>query len=85
MDPGSQHNFCFVATDSPRDTTNRNQPLSFFHMDPTNTTEWARKSFIGSVVSCRVDFGHYLFGSGFFGFWVLGKKEFPRTLCYKVF
>jgi hypothetical protein len=29
--------------------------------------------------------GHYLFGSGFFGFWVLEKKEFPRTLCYKVF
>jgi hypothetical protein len=29
--------------------------------------------------------GHYLFGSGFFGFWVLEKKEFPRTLCCKVF
>jgi hypothetical protein len=30
--------------------------------------------------------GHYFFGSGFFGFWVLKKKkEFPRTLCYKVF
>jgi hypothetical protein len=24
-------------------------------MDPTNTTVWRRKSFIGSVVSCRVD------------------------------
>jgi hypothetical protein len=28
---------------------------------------------------------HYLFGSGFFGFWVLEKNEFPRTLCDKVF
>jgi hypothetical protein len=28
-----------------------------YHMDPTNTTiVWARNSFIGSVVSCRVDF-----------------------------
>jgi hypothetical protein len=26
-----------VATDSPRDITNRNQPLLLFHMDPTNT------------------------------------------------
>jgi hypothetical protein len=26
-----------VATDSPRDTTNRNQPLLFFNMDPTST------------------------------------------------
>jgi hypothetical protein len=25
-------------------------------MDPTNTIGWARKSFIGSVVSFRVDF-----------------------------
>jgi hypothetical protein len=45
-----------VATDSPRDITNGNQPLLFFHMDPTNTIVWARKSFIGSVVSCGVDF-----------------------------
>jgi hypothetical protein len=31
-----------VATDSPRDITNSNQPLLFFHMDPTNTTVWGR-------------------------------------------
>jgi hypothetical protein len=43
-----------VATDSPRDT-NGNQPLSLFHMDPTNTIVWARESFIGSVVPRRVD------------------------------
>jgi hypothetical protein len=45
-----------VATDSPRDITNSNQPLLFFHMDPTNTTVWARKSLIGSVMSLGVDF-----------------------------
>jgi hypothetical protein len=45
-----------VATDSPRDITNRNQPLFFFHMDPTNTIVYERKRFTGSVVSCRVDF-----------------------------
>jgi hypothetical protein len=45
-----------VATDSPRGITNRNQPLSFFHMDLTNIIVWTRKSFIGSVVSCRSDF-----------------------------
>jgi hypothetical protein len=46
-----------VATDSPRDITNRNQPLLFFHMmHPTNTIVGTRKSFIGSVVWCRVDF-----------------------------
>jgi hypothetical protein len=36
--------------------TNRNQPLLFFHMDPTNNIVWTRKSFIGSVVSCRLGF-----------------------------
>jgi hypothetical protein len=35
---------------------NWNQPLLLFHMDPTNTIVWARKSFIGPVVSYRVDF-----------------------------
>jgi hypothetical protein len=45
-----------VATDSPMDITNKNQPLLFFHMDPTNVTVWARRSFIVSVTSCRVDF-----------------------------
>jgi hypothetical protein len=45
-----------VVTDSPTDITNRNQPLLFFHMDPTNTIVWARKRFIGSEVSCGVDF-----------------------------
>jgi hypothetical protein len=29
-----------VTTNSPSDTTNRNQPLLFFHMDPTNTIVW---------------------------------------------
>jgi hypothetical protein len=29
-----------VAINSPRDITNRNQPLLFFHMDPTNSIEW---------------------------------------------
>jgi hypothetical protein len=56
MDPGIVVSTIFMATDSPRDTTNRNQPLSFFHMDPTNTSVCTRKSFIGSVVLCRVDF-----------------------------
>jgi hypothetical protein len=41
-----------VATDNARDITNWNQPPLFFHMDPTNTFVWAKKSFIGSVVSC---------------------------------
>jgi hypothetical protein len=44
-----------VAIDSPRDITNRNQPLLLFHMDPTNIIVRARMIFIGSVVSCRVD------------------------------
>jgi hypothetical protein len=30
------------ATDNPEDLTNRNQPLLFFHMDPTNTIVWTR-------------------------------------------
>jgi hypothetical protein len=30
-----------VATDSPRDIPIGNQPLLFFHMDPTNTIVWA--------------------------------------------
>jgi hypothetical protein len=45
-----------VATDRPRGITNRNQPLLIFHMDPTNTIGCARKSFICSVVSFRVDY-----------------------------
>jgi hypothetical protein len=49
-----------VATDSPRYITNGNQPLLLFHMDPTNTIVWARKTFIGSVVSCNVDVEQYL-------------------------
>jgi hypothetical protein len=40
-----------VAINSPRYITNRNQPLLFFHMDPTNSIVWTRKSFIGSVMS----------------------------------
>jgi hypothetical protein len=40
---------------------------------------------LGAMNVDVVPVGHYLFGSGFFGFWVLKKKEFPRTLCYKVF
>jgi hypothetical protein len=45
-----------LTTNSHRDITNRNQPLLFFLMDPTNSIVWTRKSFIGSVVSCRVGF-----------------------------
>jgi hypothetical protein len=54
---------CVAAVIS-RDITNRNQdqPLLLFHMDPTNTIVWARKSFIGSVVSCGVDFQQNLGG-----------------------
>jgi hypothetical protein len=50
--PDSQHNFC--GHHSLSDTTNRNQPLLFFHMDPTNSIVWTRMSFIGSEVSCRM-------------------------------
>jgi hypothetical protein len=39
-----------VATDSLGNTTNRNQPLLLFQMDPTNTIVWARKRFIGLVM-----------------------------------
>jgi hypothetical protein len=45
-----------MATDSSGDTTNRNQPLLFFHMDPTNTIVWAWERFIGLVVSCALIF-----------------------------
>jgi hypothetical protein len=45
-----------AATNSHRDITNRNQPLLFIHMDPTNSIVWMRESFIGSLVSCRVGF-----------------------------
>jgi hypothetical protein len=48
--------FLWPLTALSRDITNGNQPLLFFHTDPTNTTVWTTKSFIGSVVSCRVDF-----------------------------
>jgi hypothetical protein len=44
-----------MATDSLGDITNRNKPLLFFHMDPTNTIVWTWKRFIGLVVSCGVD------------------------------
>jgi hypothetical protein len=53
MDPSCQHNF-LAATNSHRDITNRNEPLLFIHMDPTNSIVWTRKSFIGSLVSCGV-------------------------------
>jgi hypothetical protein len=36
MDPSCQHNF-LAATNSHRDITNRNEPLLFIHMDPTNS------------------------------------------------
>jgi hypothetical protein len=44
------------TANSHRDITNRNQPLLFFHMDTTNSIVWTRKSFIGSLVYCRVGF-----------------------------
>ena len=53
MDPSCQHNF-LADTNSHRDITNRNEPLLFFHMDPTNSIVWTRKSFIGSVLLCVV-------------------------------
>jgi hypothetical protein len=54
---GSQLSARFLAaSNSHRDITNRNQPLLFFHTDPTNSIVWTRKSFIGSLVSCRVGF-----------------------------
>jgi hypothetical protein len=43
-----------LANNSHRDITNRNQPLSFFHMDTTNSIVSTRKSFIGSVLLCVV-------------------------------
>jgi hypothetical protein len=50
---GSQLSARFLAaTNSHRDITNRNEPLLFFHMDPTNSIVWTRKSFIGSVLLC---------------------------------
>jgi hypothetical protein len=45
-----------LATNSHRDITNRNQPLLFFHMDPTNSIVWTRKSFIFYLVLCKVGF-----------------------------
>jgi hypothetical protein len=33
-----------LATSSHRDTKNGNQPLLFFHMNPTNSIVWTRKS-----------------------------------------
>jgi hypothetical protein len=62
MDPSPVSKTC-VATVKSRDITNRNQPLLLFHMDSTNTIVWARKSFIGSVVSCGVDFQQNLGGN----------------------
>jgi hypothetical protein len=50
---GSQLSARFLAaTNSHRDITNRNEPLLFIHMDPTNSIVWTRKSFIGSVLLC---------------------------------
>jgi hypothetical protein len=46
----------FFITNIHRDITNPNQPLLFFHMNPTNSIVWTRKSFIGSLVSCGVGF-----------------------------
>jgi hypothetical protein len=47
--------FLWPLTALGRDITNGNQPLLLFHIDPTNTIVWARMTFFGSVVSCRVD------------------------------
>jgi hypothetical protein len=56
MDPINCQHTVSLATNSHRDITNRNQPLLVFHMDPTNSIVWTRKSFIGSLVSYRVWF-----------------------------
>jgi hypothetical protein len=54
---GSQLSAQFpFATNSHKNILNRNQPFLFFHMDPTNSIVWTRKSFIGSLVSCGVGF-----------------------------
>jgi hypothetical protein len=56
---GSQLSAQFLGpptANSHRDITNRNQPLIFIPMDPTNSIAWTRKSFIEFVVSCRVGF-----------------------------
>jgi hypothetical protein len=45
-----------LATNSLMDITNRNQPLLLFHVDPTNSIVWTRKSFICSLVLCKVGF-----------------------------
>jgi hypothetical protein len=55
MDPSCQCHFPWPQT-ATGDITNKNQPLLFFHMDPTNSIAWTRKSFNSYVVSCRVDF-----------------------------
>jgi hypothetical protein len=93
-DDGPRSQQTSVADDSPRDITNRNQPLLLFHMDPTNTLVWARNSFIGSVVSCGVDFQQN-FGSkpvmdpssiqqNFCGHWQPygHNKQEPNTLTF---
>jgi hypothetical protein len=71
MDPSCQHNF-LAATNSHRDITNRNEPLLFIHMDPTNSIVWTRKSFIGSLVSC---------GVGFHQNFYLGQKSVMDPSC----
>jgi hypothetical protein len=53
---GSQLSRNFIGHQQPQDITNRNQPLLFFHMDPSNSIVWTRKSFIGSLMPCRVGF-----------------------------
>jgi hypothetical protein len=73
MAPGCQDIFS-GATNSHRDITNRNQPLLFFHMDPTNSIVWTRENFIGSLVSCRVGFQQNL-----------GQKSVMDPSCQDIF
>jgi hypothetical protein len=44
FNPNTVGTICFVATDRPGGITNRNKPLLIFHVNPTNTIGWARKS-----------------------------------------
>jgi hypothetical protein len=55
MDPSCQHSF--LGHQQPQGHNKQESTLLFLHMDPTNSIlVWTRKSFIGSLVSCRVGF-----------------------------
>jgi hypothetical protein len=49
--------FPWPPTEQPQQGHNKQESTTFIlpYMDPTNSIVWTRKSFIGSLVSCRVD------------------------------